>query len=148
MTGLAPTDGHAVPRSGAAEQANGRVDRRPLAVALAITSVVLLVEVVGGLLTNSLALLADAGHMATDAAALALALFAAWLARRPATAARSFGFLRAEVLTALVNAAALIVVSVFIFWEAFVRFGDPPAVDSGPMLAIAVVGLVANAVSA
>ncbi|HZG66576.1 MAG TPA: cation diffusion facilitator family transporter, partial [Herpetosiphonaceae bacterium] len=77
-------------------------NRRPLAIALAITSAVLIVEVAGGLLTNSLALLADAGHMVTDAAALALSLFAVWLARRPATPERSFGFYRAEVLAALV----------------------------------------------
>ncbi len=78
-----------------------RAGRRPLVIALAITAAFLVAEVVGGLLTGSLALLADAGHMATDVAALALSLFAAWLARRPATPARSFGFLRAEVLVAL-----------------------------------------------
>ncbi len=125
-----------------------RAERRPLAIALAITAIFLIVEVVGGLLTGSLALLADAGHMLTDVAALALALGAIWLARRPATPARSFGYLRAEVLAALVNAAALIVVSLSIFWEAFRRVGDPPHVDSGPMLAVAVAGLVANAASA
>ena len=125
-----------------------RVDRRPLAIALAITTVFLGVEVAGGLLTNSLALLADAGHMLTDVAALGLALFATWLARRPPTPARSFGYLRAEVLAALVNAAALVAVSIYIFWEAFRRFGDPPHVDSGPMLVVAVAGLLANAASA
>jgi cobalt-zinc-cadmium efflux system protein len=83
-----------------------------LALALGITLTFLIVEVVGGLLTDSLALLADAGHMATDVAALALALFAGWLARRPATPERSFGFRRAEVLAALLNAATLVVVSV------------------------------------
>ncbi len=125
-----------------------RVNRRPLAIALAITSAVLIVEVAGGLLTNSLALLADAGHMVTDAGALALSLFAVWLARRPATPERSFGFYRAEVLAALVNAASLLVISFYIFWEAFERLGAPPEVDSGPMLAVAVVGLLANAASA
>jgi len=130
------------------EHAPGRVERRPLAIALAITAVFLVVEVAGGLLTGSLALLADAGHMLTDVAALALALFATWLARRPATPARSFGYLRAEVLAALVNAAALIAVSLYIFWEAYRRVGDPPHVDSGPMLAVAVAGLLANAASA
>ncbi|HZG67134.1 MAG TPA: cation diffusion facilitator family transporter, partial [Herpetosiphonaceae bacterium] len=92
--------------------------------------------------------LADAGHMVTDAAALALSLFAVWLARRPATPERSFGFYRAEVLAALVNAASLLVISFYIFWEAFERLGAPPEVDSGPMLAVAVVGLLANAASA
>lgn len=125
-----------------------RVDRRPLSVALAITTVFLVAEIVGGLLTNSLALLADAGHMATDAAALALSLVAVWLARRPATPERSFGFLRAEVLAALVNAATLVAISFYIFWEAFRRIGDPPEVDSGPMLAVAAAGLFANAASA
>ena len=125
-----------------------RVDRRPLAIALAITVAFLVAEVVGGLLTGSLALLADAGHMATDAAALGLSLFAVWLARRPATPERSFGWLRAEVLAALVNAATLVVVSVFIFWEAFRRLDSPPPVESGPMLLVAAAGLVANAASA
>jgi len=136
-------DAHDGPPSGAE-----RVNRRPLAIALGITTAFLVVEVIGGLLTNSLALLADAGHMATDAAALALSLFAVWLARRPATPARSFGFLRAEVLAALVNAATLVAISIFIFWEAFRRIGDPPEVDSGPMLGVAIAGLVANAASA
>lgn len=125
-----------------------RASLRPLAIALGITSLFLVVEVVGGWLTNSLALLADAGHMATDAAALALALLAVWLARRPATPERSFGYYRAEVLAALVNAAALVVVSFLILWEAYRRLGSPPEVDSGPMLAVAVAGLVANAASA
>ncbi len=125
-----------------------RVDRRPLAIALVITALFLVVEVVGGLLTNSLALLADAGHMLTDVAALVLALFATWLAQRPATPERSFGYLRAEVLAALVNAVALIVVSLFVFWEAYRRIGEPPHVDNGPMLVVAVAGLLANAASA
>ncbi len=121
---------------------------RALAIALGITLAFLIVEVIGGLLTGSLALLADAGHMATDVAALALALFAGWLARRPATPERSFGYRRAEVLAALVNGATLVAISIFIFWEAFRRIGEPPEVDSGPMLAIAVAGLAANAASA
>ena len=125
-----------------------RVHRRPLVIALAITTVFLAVEVAGGLLTNSLALLADAGHMATDVAALALALFAAWLARRPATSARSYGYYRAEVLAALVNAATLVAISFYILWEAFQRLGSPPEVDSGPMLAVALAGLVANGAAA
>ncbi len=130
------------------EGASERVNRRPLAIALVITSIFLVVEVIAGLLTNSLALLADAGHMATDVAALALALFAIGLARRPATPARSFGFARAEVLAALVNAGTLIAISISIFWEAFRRIGSPPEVESGPMLAVAMAGLAANAVSA
>jgi len=126
----------------------GRASRRPLAIALAITSIFLVAEVIGGIVTGSLALLADAGHMATDVAALALALFASWLARRPATPERSFGFNRAEVLAALLNSATLIAISIYIFREAFLRLREPPEVDSGPMLAIAVAGLGANAASA
>ena len=125
-----------------------RVDRKPLAIALAITTAFLIVEIIGGLLTNSLALLADAGHMATDAAALGLALFAIWLARRPATLRRSFGYYRAEILAALLNAATLVALSVYIFWEAFQRIGKPPEIDSGPMLLVAIAGLLANAASA
>lgn len=121
---------------------------RPLTIALAITFGFMLVEAVGGWLTGSLALLADAGHMATDVAALALALVAVWLARRPATPQRSFGFARAETLAALLNAAALIVLSLALFWEVARRIGNPPEVDSGPMLVVAVAGLGANAVSA
>ncbi len=132
----------------AEEQPAQRVNRRPLAIALAITSAFLVAEVIGGILTNSLALLADAGHMATDAAALALALFAVWIARRPATPERSYGFYRVEVLAALLNAASLIVISFYIFWEAFNRIGAPPEVDSGPMLIVAVAGLAANVASA
>ena len=130
------------------EHAPPRVNRRPLVVALAITSTFLVVEVIGAIATNSLALLADAGHMLTDVAALALSLFAIWIARRPVTLARSFGYLRAEVLAAAVNAASLVAISIYIFWEAFQRLGDPPEVDSGPMLAVAFAGLLANVASA
>lgn len=119
---------------------------RPLAVALGIALLVLVAEVIGGLLTGSLALLADAGHVATDSAALVLALIAGWLARKPATAQRTFGFRRGGVIAAFVNAAALLVVAAFITWEAIGRIGDPPEVASSLMLVVAVFGLVANAV--
>ncbi len=131
-----------------AERQTRRTDRRPLLIALIITAAFLFTEVIGGLLTNSLALLADAGHMATDVAALGLSLFAIWLASRPATPERSFGFSRAEVLAAMVNAATLVAISFYIFWEAYRRLGEPPKVDSGPMLAVAIAGLLANAASA
>lgn len=139
---------HAGHRHENPEQPAERVNRRPLVIALAITATFLVAEVIGGLLTNSLALLADAGHMATDVAALALSLFAIWLARRPATPERSFGFYRAEVLAALVNAATLVAISLYIFWEAFQRLGEPPEVEGGLMLAVAIAGLGANAASA
>lgn len=126
----------------------GRADRRPLLIALAITTTFLVVEVIGALLTNSLALLADAAHMLTDVAAIALALFAIWLAGRPTRPERTYGNLRAEILAALVNAASLIVIAVYIFWEAWQRLREPPEVQGPLMLAVGVAGLAANAASA
>lgn len=143
-----PDLGHGHDHGHDRELATERVSSRPLQIALIITAAFMIVEVIGGLVTNSLALLADAGHMLTDVAALALSLFAIWLAKRPATPERSYGFLRAEVLAALVNATTLVAMSVFIFLEAFERIGEPPEVDSVPMLAVAVAGLGANAASA
>ena len=122
--------------------------RRVLAVALLITAVVLAVEVVGGVLTNSLALLADAGHMVTDVAALGLALFAAWFAGRPHSPTRSYGYHRVEILAALANGLALWAIAGYIFVEASRRFQEAPEVNSGPMLAVAAAGLVANLVTA
>jgi cobalt-zinc-cadmium efflux system protein len=122
--------------------------QRALAWALGITLVFMVAEAIGGWLAGSLALLADAAHMATDAAALGLALFASLLARRPATPARSYGFYRAEVLAALANAAFLILVCAGIFWEAFQRLLHPRPVDAPLMLAIALAGLAANGAAA
>lgn len=122
--------------------------QRRLALALGITTVILLAELVGGILTNSLALLADAGHMASDTGALGISLIALWLASRPPTAQRTYGLQRAEVLAALINSLALIVIAAYIFWEASRRFAEPPEVESGPVLAIAAVGLAANLASA
>lgn len=117
---------------------------RELGVALAITTTFFVVEVAGGLLTGSLALLADAGHMLTDAGALGLALFALWVSRRPITARRSYGYYRMEILAALVNGVALVLIAVYIFWEAIERLQHPPEVQSLPMLAVAGMGLLAN----
>lgn len=141
---------HASPHGHAHEHADARGQRnsRRLLVVLGLTSVYLVAEVIGGLLTGSLALLADAGHMASDAGSVALALGALWLARRPATARRTFGYLRAEILAALANATALCVVAVLVFLEALERFRDPPDVLAGPMLAVATGGLLVNLVSA
>ena len=122
--------------------------RRTLAIALAMTAVVFVAEVVGGVLTNSIALLADAGHMLSDVLALSLALLAFWMADRPASAQRTFGFQRAEVLAAAANGILLLLVASFVFWQAAQRFADPPEVDSAPMLVIAVGGLLVNGVSA
>jgi cobalt-zinc-cadmium efflux system protein len=121
--------------------------RHKLAIALGITATFFVVEVIGGLLADSLALLADAGHMLTDVTALSLSLFAMWLAGRPASPQRSFGYQRAEVLAALFNAALLILISIFIFWEAFQRLSAPPEVQSRLMLGVAIVGLLANVIS-
>ena len=119
--------------------------RRALAIVFVLTTAYLVVEVVGGLLTGSLALLADAGHMASDAASLGVALFAVWLADRPATPQRSFGYKRAEILAALFNGVTLVVISVWIFVEAISRLQDPPEILGGWMMAVAVLGLVVNA---
>jgi cobalt-zinc-cadmium efflux system protein len=119
--------------------------RRALAVALALTASYTVVEVVGGLFTGSLALLADAVHMLSDNVALAVALVALWLATKPATPERSYGFKRAEVLAALANGVMLVALAIWIFVEAARRLRDPGDVLGGWMLAIALVGLAVNA---
>jgi cobalt-zinc-cadmium efflux system protein len=102
-----------------------------MAVVLALTATFTVVEVVGGLLTGSLALLADAGHMLSDNLSLGLALFAAWLAGRPATPERSFGYQRAEILAALFNGMTLVAISIGIFVEAYSRLREPPEILGG-----------------
>ena len=129
---------HAPPGTAAGPQ------RRRLAVVLVLTVGVLVAEVIGAALSGSLALLADAGHMATDAAGIALALGAVTLAQRPAGGRRTFGWQRAEILGAVANGLLLLGVAGFVLVQAVRRIGDPPDVDSGPMLVIAVVGLVVN----
>ena len=118
--------------------------RRALVVVLVLTTAFAAVEVVGGLITGSLALLADAGHMLSDSASLALALLAFWLSARPATPNRSFGYKRAEILAALANGVTLVAISIWIFIEAYGRLGEPPQILGGPMLAVAVTGLAVN----
>jgi cobalt-zinc-cadmium efflux system protein len=122
-----------------------RHDRQRLAATLALSAVYLVAEVAGGLLTGSLALLADAGHMLADVGALALALFAFWLAERPAGAARTFGWRRFEILAALANGVALVVVEVGVLIEAAQRLHTPPAVNGLAAFAIASGGLLVNA---
>ena len=119
-----------------------------LGLTLALTLAYTVVEAVGGFLTDSLALLADAGHMLSDSSSLAIALLAAWLATRPATPERSFGFRRAEILAALANGVSLVAVSIWIFIEAFRRLSDPPDVLGGWMLAVAAGGVAVNLVAA
>ncbi len=119
-------------------------NKRRLAVVLVLAGGYMVAEVVGGWLTNSLALLADAGHMLSDVAALGLSWFALWIAERPPTPRRTYGYHRTEILAALVNGAALIAVSVLIFVEAYHRLLQPPRVEGAAMLAIAAGGLVVN----
>ena len=126
---------------------HGATTRR-LAWALALTGLFMLAEVAGGLVSNSLALLADAGHMLTDAAALGLSLFVAWFSRQPSTPARSYGYLRWEVLAALINGSVLLVVSAWIIWEAVLRLRAPEPLDGGLMMAIAALGLLVNVAAA
>jgi cobalt-zinc-cadmium efflux system protein len=119
---------------------------RALAWTLALTALFLGVEVAVGLWTNSLALLADAGHMLTDAGGLALALFAIWMAKRPATDAKTYGYYRVEILAAAVNALVLLGISAGILYEAYRRFRAPPDVPGAPLLIVAGAGLAVNLV--
>jgi cobalt-zinc-cadmium efflux system protein len=124
---------------------HARVDtRRALAVALALTAAYTVVEVVGGIAAGSLALLADAVHMLSDNVAIALALVAVWLAGKPATPERTYGYKRAEVLAALANGVLLVALAIWIFVEAVMRIRDPGDPLGGWMLAIAVLGLAVN----
>jgi cobalt-zinc-cadmium efflux system protein len=118
--------------------------RRRLSIVLVLTAVYMLAEAAGGWLTGSLALLADAGHMLTDVAALALALIAVWFGSRPATSSKTFGYYRLEILAALINGVALILISLLIFYEAYHRWANPPEVRSGLMMIVAAGGLVIN----
>ncbi|MBX9243836.1 cation transporter [Actinotalea ferrariae] len=126
--------------------ATGR-HRRRLVIVLALTLSVVVVQVIGGLASGSLALLADAGHMLTDATGVAIALIAAALAGRPATKSRTYGLQRAEILAALANAVLLGVLGVWVIVEAVKRWNDPPEVATGLMLMVAVAGAIANLVS-
>jgi cobalt-zinc-cadmium efflux system protein len=121
---------------------------RGLRIALVITAAFFLAEVIGGLLSNSLALLADAGHMLTDVGALALSLFVAWFSRQPSRPEKTYGYLRLEILAALTNGAALLLISVWIAIEAALRFRTPEPLESGLMLGVAIAGLGVNAAAA
>jgi len=115
-----------------------------LALVFGFTTIYMIAEVIGGLLTRSLALLADAGHMLTDVAGLGLALLAIRFAERPATPERTYGYYRFEILAALTNAIALIGISLYVLYEAYKRFRNPPEVASKAMLLVALVGLAMN----
>ena len=122
--------------------------RRNLTIALGLTVGYTVVELAGGFLANSLSLLADAGHMITDAGAIGLALLAMWIAGRPASIERTFGLHRTEVLAALANALALWLIAGLIFFESYRRFLDVPAVDGRLMLVVGGVGLLVNLAAA
>ena len=108
----------------------------------------MIAEAVGGWLTNSLALVADAGHMLTDVAALALTLFAIWFAARPATSKKTYGYYRLEILVAFVNGIALVLLSVWVIYEAIQRWQNPPDVAAAPLTVIAIGGLIVNIIAA
>jgi len=114
---------------------------------LLITGMFMVIEVIGGLLTGSLALLADAGHMLTDVAALGLSAFAMWMAAKPSTPEKSYGYHRAEILAAVTNAVVLLLLAIWILYEAYRRMFDPPHVLEVPMLLIGFIGLAVNVAS-
>ncbi|MGO4333294.1 cation diffusion facilitator family transporter [Labrys sp. KB_33_2] len=138
--------GHAHGVASRGETAAGR-HKGSLLAALALTSAFMAAEVIGGLWTGSLALLADAAHMLTDAGGLALALIAIRFAERPATPQKTYGYVRMEVLSALTNAVVLLLLTVYILYEAYERFLNPPEILGAPMLAVAMAGLVVNLIS-
>ena len=119
-----------------------------LRLTLILTAVLLVVEVVGGILSNSIALLADAGHMLTDVAAVGLALFVAWFSKQPETPEKTYGFLRWEILAAFINGTTLLLISAWILFEAVTRLRVPQPVEGGLMLAVATAGLIVNIIAA
>lgn len=123
-------------------------NKKGLMIALIITVGIMFLEFFGGLVTNSLALLSDSGHMLNDASSLALSLVAVWFATKPASPNKTYGFHRFEILAALLNGVTLFVVAGFIIVEAYGRFFEPPTVASGSMMLIACIGLLANIASA
>ena len=126
---------------------SSRGGARELRLALGITLSMMFVEFVAGWISGSMSLLADAGHMFTDASALSLSLFAAWIAARPATPEKTYGYYRTEILAALVNGAALWLIVIWIYVRAIHRLAHPPEILTGPMLVAAVLGLLANLAS-
>jgi cobalt-zinc-cadmium efflux system protein len=130
-----------------AEEQHDAIASQPLKITLFLVLIIMVAEILGGVFSNSLALLSDAGHMFTDALALGLSLFAMNLARRPATTTKTFGYHRAEIMAALANGSVLIVVSAIIFYEASRRFMEEPTVKSPLMLVVAGIGLAANIIS-
>lgn len=141
------SQGHVQGAPAASSKTAGARYARNLAWALGLTLTYLIAEVIGAFVTGSLALLADAAHMLTDVGGLGLALLAIRFAARPATPQKTYGYLRAEILSALLNAVVLLVLTIYILFEAYERFANPPDVLSWPMLIVAVIGLAVNLVS-
>src|SRR3990170_4398320 len=123
---------------------HGSTSRSRLKIVLGIIVAIMLAEVVGGILSNSLALLGDAGHMLVDGLAVGLSLFAITMAARPATLSKTYGYHRVEIMAALANGVTLGLVAAYIFYEAYQRFLDPPVVRAQLMLVVASLGMVAN----
>ncbi|MFC4388626.1 cation diffusion facilitator family transporter [Gracilibacillus marinus] len=122
-------------------------NKKALLLSFSFIAIFMVVEIIGGLLTNSLALLSDAGHMFSDAFALGLSLFAFKLSEKATNHSKTFGYKRFEIVAAFINGLTLALISIYIFWEAYNRFLEPPEV-SGTMLWIAVIGLIVNIVVA
>ncbi len=121
-----------------------QTNKKGLIIAFIITFVIMIAEIIGGLVSNSLALLSDAGHMFTDTFALGLSLWAIKMAQKPPTHHKTFGYHRLEILAALTNGILLILISVWIFYEAYQRFFNPPEIKTGLMLIVAIIGLIGN----
>lgn len=133
--------------SGHSHAAQPGQNERPLWIALGLTTAFLIAEIIGGILTNSLALISDAAHMFTDTAALAISLAAMRIGRRPADTERTFGYYRFEILAAAFNALLLFLVAIYILYEAYKRLNNPPEIESSMMLYVAAFGLVVNLIS-
>jgi len=125
----------------------GNKHNKSLKIVFSITLVYFIVEVIVGFMSNSLALLSDAAHMLTDVAGQALALFAIWMASKPRNSKKTYGYLRTEIFSALINAIVLIFISGYILYEAWQRFQDPPKVAGFSMLIVASIGLIINLIS-
>lgn len=145
----APAHAHAHPHahSHAHEHAHD-LGKRRLTFVLSITAIFMVLELAGGIISNSLALIADSAHMLTDVGALGLSLFVLWFSRRPARPEKTYGYLRLEILAALVNGIALVIISGFIFWQAYDRILEPEPVEGGLMLMVAFGGLLVNIIAA
>lgn len=124
------------------------ISKNRLTLVLGLTAVFMVVELVGGLISNSLALIADAAHMLTDVGALGLSLFVLWFSRRPASPEKTYGYLRLEILAALINGVTLVVIALAIFWQAYQRVLNPEPVEGRLMLGVSAAGFIVNLIAA